>query len=534
MNKNTKFIFVTGGVLSGVGKGIAAASIGNLLKSAGLKVSIQKFDGYLNVDPGTMNPTQHGEVFVTDDGTETDLDLGHYERFIDIKTNKLSNFTSGQLYTEIIEKERKGDYLGGTVQVVPHLTDLVKEKMIKNAEEANADVAIIEIGGTVGDLENAYFIEAARQMRWERNYHDVMFIHITLLPFIQASKELKTKPTQSSVRQLRSLGIQPDMLLLRGDYDISNELIRKVALRCDVHPENVFPAPTIKSIYDVPINFEKFGVDNQVIQHLKLGDKNANISEWKNFFEKVNNQLTKEVKIAIVGKYVELEDSYISVVESIKHACWNNSVIPKINFIDSEKADENILKEFDGIVIPGGFGKRGIEGKINTAKFCRENKVPYLGLCLGSQIMAIEFARNVCGFENANSTEFDEQTPHPVVHIMEDQKTINKKGGTMRLGAYDCTLNKESKSYKLYGQEKISERHRHRFEFNNEYRKTFEENGLVIAGINNERNLVEIIEIKNHPFMIASQFHPEFKSRPLKPAPLFNGFIKAIVGKNID
>jgi len=527
-----KYIFVTGGVLSGIGKGIAAASIGALFSAAGKKVFHQKFDGYLNVDPGTLSPYRHGEVFVTDDGAETDLDLGHYERFSDASLTKLSSITSGKLYSEILEKERRGDFLGRDVQVVPHLTDLVKEKIVSAAVDCKCDIMIVEIGGTVGDLENGYLLEAIRQLRTDLGYNNTFFVHLTYIPFLDTSQELKSKPTQSSVRELRSLGIQPDMIMARADKKIPKDILDKIALFCDVKPEMVIPAPTIKSIYQVPINFDKEQVAQKIARHFKMLLPSLDMKDWKSLDKKIQ-KISKAIPIALVGKYTELNDSYLSVIEATKAAAYKNDVKAEIVAIDSVKLEEKDKKEWDrlkkcrGIIVPGGFGSRGIEGKIAAARYCRENKVPYLGLCLGSQIMAIEFARHVV-FKNqsCNSEEFDQSCEYPIVHIMEEQKGVTKKGATMRLGVYPCVLNKESKSYKLYGQKKISERHRHRFEFNNSYREQMEKNGWVIAGTSPDGKLVEIVEIKDHPFMVGSQFHPEFKSRPLRPHPLFLGFIK--------
>lgn len=534
---NTKYIFVTGGVVSGLGKGITAASLGRLLKNRGYKVANQKFDPYINVDPGTMSPYEHGEVFVTDDGAETDLDLGHYERFTDVNLNKNCSISTGKIYQEVLEKERRGDYLGKTVQVIPHITNAIKDKVYSLAK-TGADVVITEIGGTVGDIESLPFLEAIRQVGIENNPEDVIYIHVTLLPYISGSNELKSKPTQHSVKELQSIGIKPDILVCRTEMPITENIREKIALFCNVRPENVIANMTAKNLYEVPLMLEKEGLAIDVCKHLKLKNAAPKNEEWEkmiNHFRKIDekyeNTDKKKVNIAIVGKYVKLEDSYLSVVESIKHAAYENGVKANIKFIDCETVTNRNAREklqgIDGIIVPGGFGGRGIEGKIQTVKYARENNIPFLGICLGMQMAVVEFARDVLNIKDANSLEFDEKTKNPVIHIMESQKNITKKGGTMRLGAYPCILKKSSLASKLYKTEEISERHRHRYEFNNEYRKIMEDNGMTISGTSPDGELVEIVEIKNHPYFIASQFHPELKSRPDKPHPLFVGLLKA-------
>ena len=534
---NTKYIFVTGGVVSGLGKGITAASVGRLLKNRGYKVANQKFDPYINVDPGTMSPYEHGEVFVTDDGAETDLDLGHYERFTDVNLNKNCSISTGKIYQEVLEKERRGDYLGKTVQVIPHITNAIKDKVYSLAK-TGADVVITEIGGTVGDIESLPFLEAIRQVGIENNPEDVIYIHVTLLPYISGSNELKSKPTQHSVKELQSIGIKPDILVCRTEMPITENIREKIALFCNVRPENVIANMTAKNLYEVPLMLEKEGLAVDVCKHLKLKNVEAKNEEWqkmiehfKKIDEKYENTDKKKVNVAIVGKYVKLEDSYLSVVESIKHAAYENGVKADIKFIDCETVTNRNAKEklqgIDGIIVPGGFGGRGIEGKIQTVKYARENNIPFLGICLGMQMAVVEFARDVLNIKDANSLEFDEKTKNPVIHIMESQKNITKKGGTMRLGAYPCILKKSSLASKLYKTEEISERHRHRYEFNNEYRKIMEDNGMTISGTSPDGELVEIIELKKHPYFIASQFHPELKSRPDKPHPLFVGLLKA-------
>ena len=531
----SKYIFVTGGVCSGLGKGIAGASIGMLLKAAGHRVVIQKLDPYLNVDPGTMNPYQHGEVFVTYDGAETDLDLGHYERFIDEEFTSLSSVSTGQIYKKVLEDEREGVFLGKTIQIIPHITNTIKSYIRNCAEKSKADIMICEIGGTVGDIEAEPYLEAARQMHNEEGHHNVMFVHLVLLPYLNSSGELKTKPAQGSVRELRRIGINADIILCRYDEAIREEHLEKIALFCDVRREAVIPAPTVDSIYQVPVNFHSFNITKQILEHLRLDYKEPEIEEWRAFVEKVCNGLPS-LKIALVGKYTELKDAYLSVVEAVKSAGYFNNVKTELIWIDSEKIEKGgdaeqsemkKLKEAAGIVVMGGFGKRGIEGKITVAKYARENSVPYLGICLGMQIAAIEFARNVLGLEKSDSTEFNAETPDPVIYLMPGQRNIYKKGGTMRLGDYECGLRKDSKSFAAYGEEKITERHRHRYEFNNDYKERFEKAGMVVAGTNPDSGLCEILENINHPWFVGVQFHPEFKSRPLRPHPLFRDFIKS-------
>ena len=537
----TKYVFVTGGVVSGLGKGITAASLGRLLKNRGYKVANQKFDPYINVDPGTMSPYEHGEVFVTEDGAETDLDLGHYERFTDENLSKNSSVTTGRIYQEVIEKERKGDYLGKTVQVIPHITNAIKNKVYSLGKN-DVDVVITEIGGTVGDIESLPFLEAIRQVGLENKPEDVIYIHVTLLPYISGSNELKSKPTQHSVKELQSIGIKPDILVCRTEIPITASIRNKIALFCNVRPENVIANLTASNLYEVPLMLEKEGLAVEVCKHLELDKVEANNERWaemiKHFKEvdsKYKKQEEKKVNIAIVGKYVKLEDSYLSVIESVKHAGYKNGVGVNIKLIDSEKITsqnvEEMLKDFDGVIVPGGFGNRGIEGKIETIKYVRENKIPFLGICLGMQMAVIEFARNVLKYNDANSVEFDENTAHPVIHIMENQKNITKKGGTMRLGAYPCVLKQGTYARKIYGEEKISERHRHRYEFNNDYREEIEKAGLKISGTSPNGNLVEIVELEeeNHPFFVAGQFHPEFKSRPDRPSPLFVELVKKCI-----
>jgi CTP synthase len=529
----TKYIFVTGGVVSGLGKGITASSIGRLLKSMGYKVMMQKFDPYINVDPGTMSPYQHGEVFVTEDGAETDLDLGHYERFIDENLVETCSVTTGKIYWEVIQKERRGDYLGSTVQVIPHITNQIKEKTYNLAKQSNADVIITEIGGTIGDIESIHFIEAIRQLSIEVGRENSLFVHVTLVPYIECSKELKTKPTQNSVRELQSHGIQADVLVCRTEYPLPKESKEKIALYCNVRPQDVINNTTAKSLYEIPILLEKEGLAKAICEHLNLEAKDCDLKEWNEMLEKERNSIGS-VKIGIVGKYVDHGDAYLSVNESLKHAAIANQVNMEIKYINSaDLTDENteILSGLDGILVPGGFGSRGIEGKIVAIKYARENNIPFFGICLGMQMAAIEFAKNVLDLKDANSSEFDELTKNPVIHIMELQKGLSNKGGTMRLGKYPCVLKDDSLSRKAYGTNEISERHRHRFEFNNEYREIFEQNGMKITGESPDGNLVEIIELKNHKWFVAGQFHPEFKSRPNRAHPLFREFVKACMNK---
>ena len=530
---NTKYIFVTGGVVSGLGKGITAASLGRLLKNRGYKVTIQKFDPYINVDPGTMNPYEHGEVFVTDDGAETDLDLGHYERFINENLTKNSSVTMGRIYSNVIEKERKGDYLGKTVQVIPHITNEIKER-IYGFEGTDTDIVITEVGGTVGDIEGLSIIEAIRQVGLERNPEDVCFIHVTLLPYIYGSNEIKSKPTQHSVKELQSLGIQPDILVCRTEQEIPDTIREKLALFCNVRKTSVIQNKTADCLYAVPLMLEEEGLAREVCNHLRLDNYIPDNSKWAEMIEKIRKiDKNNKVKIAIVGKYIKLEDSYISVIESIKHAGFENNVETEIELIDCETITKDTVQEkldrFDGIIVPGGFGNRGIEGKITTIKYARENKIPFLGICLGMQMAVVEYARDILGLKDANSAEFDEKSKNQVIHIMEEQKGIDKKGGTMRLGAYPCIIKEGTLAQEVYGKTEISERHRHRFEYNNDYKERLEKAGLICSGTSPDGKLVEIVELsqKEHPYFIAGQFHPELKSRPNKPAPLFVGLIKA-------
>jgi CTP synthase len=539
-----KFILVTGGVCSSLGKGIAASSIGAIMKACGYKVFVQKLDPYLNVDPGTMSPFQHGEVFVTDDGAETDLDLGHYERFIDEPMSKLSTVTTGKIYTDVLARERRGDFLGGTIQVVPHITNAIKEAIKGAAKASKAEIMMVEVGGTVGDIEGEPYLEAIRQMKSELPSDRIFHVHLTLLPYLAGSKELKTKPTQLSVRELRRIGLQPDMILARADYPIPSDLLDKISRFCDVDRQAVIPAPTVKSIYDVPLNFQDCDIASVIGRKLKLRLK-PDMSEWAEG-RKRYERAKKPVKIALVGKYTHLDDAYLSVIEAIKSAAVFHGRKAQIVWVDSEKLEKkNVevwasLKGCDGIVVPGGFGTRGIEGKILAAHYARTHKVPYLGLCLGSQLLAIEFARAMLGDPELTSEEFDEKGKLPrskyVVHFLPGQHAGRAKGGTLRLGAYRCKLKKGTKAYEAYkvaGQlekgDEISERHRHRYEFNNSLRKALEEKGLVFSGEWMKTGLMEIVEVKDHPFMLGSQFHPEFKSRPHRPQPLFRAFMAAVV-----
>lgn len=524
-----KYIFITGGVVSSLGKGLTAAALGALLELRGLKVCIQKFDPYLNVDPGTMNPFQHGEVYVLDDGAETDLDLGHYERFTHGKLTRANSLSSGQIYETVLQKERRGDYLGNTVQVIPHVTDEIKARIHNASDEA--DVVITEIGGTTGDIEGLPFLEAMRQFALEVDRDDTLFIHVTLVPYLKASGELKTKPSQQSVARLREIGIQPDILVCRTEHTLSEELRKKLSLFCNIPFEAVIEEKDVDtSIYELPVTLHMEKVDKLIVDRLRLQTQEPNMLGWQDVVKRLKKP-AKEVTIGVVGKYMELQDAYKSVFESLTHAGIAND--SRINLIKvdagaiNETTIDQMLSRLDGILVPGGFGDRGTEGKILTAKYARENKIPYFGICLGLQIAVIEFARHVAGLEDAHSAEFDSKTKHPVILIMEDQKTVQQKGGSMRLGAYDCQLTPGSFSREAYGQDLIQERHRHRFEFNNKYRDTLEAKGLRVAGINPERNLVEIIEIADHPWFVGVQFHPEFKSKPNEAHPLFEGFVKA-------
>ena len=532
----TKYVFVTGGVVSGLGKGITASSVALLLKSRGYKVFMQKFDPYINVDPGTMNPIQHGEVFVTYDGCETDLDLGHYERFIDEELNFTSNITSGKIYKSVIDKERHGDYLGATVQMVPHITNEIKNKVYEAGITSGADIVITEIGGTVGDIESQSFIEALRQIQYEKGSEDTFFIHCTLIPFIYGSNELKTKPTQNSVRDLRNMGIRPDALVCRAPFNTSESIKNKLSLFCSVPVENVIDSIDVKNIYEIPINYYNQKIDEIILKQFKLPIKKANLTKWKNLITTVDN-LKDEIEISLVGKYVELHDAYISVTESLKHAGYKYNTKININWVDSESLEDSkvnlkeVFKNSKGILVPGGFGSRGIEGKIKAIKYARENNIPFLGICLGMQLAVIEFARNVCDIKEASNTEFDPTCKEPIIDLMVDQKSIVNMGGTLRLGNYECKIKKDTLAYNDYKEEVIFERHRHRYEFNNKYKSILEENGMVFSGINEKANLVEIIELPKHKHFIASQFHPEFKSRPTRPHPLFDSFIKASIQK---
>jgi len=526
---SAKYIFVTGGVVSSLGKGLAAASIGCLLESRGLKVNLMKFDPYLNVDPGTMSPFQHGEVFVTDDGAETDLDLGHYERFTHAKLSRDNNWTTGRIYEQIIAKERRGDYLGKTVQVIPHVTNEIKSAMKKVAQEV--DVAIIEIGGTVGDIESLPFIEAIRQMRQELGREHTLFMHVTLVPFIAAAQELKTKPTQHSVKELLSVGIQPDILLCRTDRFLSKDIKSKIALFCNVSEEAVITAKDVASIYEVPLVFSREGVDTLALKYLHLQAKERDLKDWEEIVRRVYNP-QGEVNIGIVGKYVEYEDSYKSLKEALVHGALAHNLKLQLNWVEAEGLEndasfETQLEEYDGLLVPGGFGKRGIEGMLKAIRYAREKKVPYFGICLGMQTACVEFARNVCGLQDANSSEFDPATPHRVIYKLRELRGVEELGGTMRLGAWTCRIEPGTLAHKVYGQLEISERHRHRYEFNREYEGTLTAGGLRISGSTPDGTYVEMIELPDHPYFMGCQFHPEFKSKPLEPHPLFKAFVGA-------
>ncbi len=527
---NTKYVFVTGGVVSSLGKGITAASLGRLLKNRGLKVTIQKFDPYLNVDPGTMSPYQHGEVFVTEDGAETDLDLGHYERFIDENLSKSSNVTTGKVYWSVISKERRGEYLGGTVQVIPHITNEIKERICEVTKDEEVDVVITEIGGTVGDIESQPFLESIRQIQYEVGRENTCFIHVTLLPYLGKAGELKTKPTQHSVKELRSIGIQPDIIVCRTEKEISEDVKAKIGLFCNLDGKNVIQNLDADHLYEVPLMLHNEGLDRLVCEKLNLGCRDIDNSNWTTMIKKIKN-LKETTTIALVGKYVELHDAYISVVEALNHGGYTKGTAVDIKWINAEdvtaESADKLFKDIDGILVPGGFGDRGVEGKIEAIRWARENKKPFLGICLGMQCSVIEFSRNVLGFEGANSAEIDGDTKYPVIDLMIDQKDIENLGGTMRLGAYPCQLKKGSKAIEAYGSEQVNERHRHRYEFNNEFRSQLEEAGLEITGTSPDGRLVEIVEVKDHPWYVAVQFHPELKSRPNRPHPLFEGFVGA-------
>ncbi|KRM11307.1 CTP synthase [Paucilactobacillus suebicus] len=527
----TKYIFVTGGVVSSLGKGIVAASLGRLLKNRGLKITIQKFDPYINVDPGTMSPYQHGEVFVTDDGTETDLDLGHYERFIDINLNQYSNVTTGKIYSEVLRKERRGYYLGATVQVIPHITDMIKEKIMRAGSSTNADIVITEIGGTVGDIESLPFMEALRQMKSDVGSDNVCYIHTTLIPYLRAAGEMKTKPTQHSVKELRGLGIQPNILVVRTEQPITEDMCKKIALFCDVKPEAVIESRDVDTLYQIPLNLQAQNMDQIVCDHLGVEAPQADMTEWSELVEHVRN-LDKTIKISMVGKYSDLQDAYISVNEALKHAGYPVNAKVEITHLNSENVNEENVEELlgdaDGILVPGGFGTRGIEGKIAAIRYARENDVPYLGICLGMQMACVEFARNVVGYQDANSTEIDQDTPHNIIDLMHDQEDVTNMGGTQRLGAYPCKLKQGTVAAAAYdNQALIHERHRHRYEFNNEYREDFEKHGMVFSGTSPDNRLVEVVELPKNKFFVAAQYHPEFLSRPNRPEGLFKAFVKA-------
>ena len=537
MTTNTKYIFVTGGVVSSLGKGITAASLGRLLKSRGYRVTIQKFDPYINIDPGTMSPYQHGEVFVTDDGAETDLDLGHYERFIDINLSKNSNTTTGKIYQSVINKERRGDYLGGTVQVIPHITNEIKERVFRVGKQDNADFVITEIGGTVGDIESLPFLEAIRQVKKDVGKNDVLYIHVTLVPYISAAGELKTKPTQHSVKELRSIGISPDIIVCRSEKPISKEMREKMAMFCDVDPDAVIQNLTARSIYEVPMLMEEQGLDTIVLRKLEMEDKPKDMQGWHDMVARILKKYDKKVTIAVVGKYVALQDAYISITESLRHAAVANEAELDIHWVNAEEieADDTdmakVMAGVDGILVPGGFGNRGIEGKIKAIQYAREHKIPFFGICLGMQCAVIEFARHVCGMADANSSEFNPNSAHPVIDLMPEQIDVEDLGGTMRLGLYPCKVYPDTLTSKAYNAELIYERHRHRYEFNNAFREKIVGKGLVLGGTLPNGRLVEIVELpeSEHPWFLGAQFHPEFKSRPTNPHPLFRDFVGAAV-----
>ena len=537
MTTNTKYIFVTGGVVSSLGKGITAASLGRLLKSRGYRVTIQKFDPYINIDPGTMSPYQHGEVFVTDDGAETDLDLGHYERFIDINLSKNSNTTTGKIYQSVINKERRGDYLGGTVQVIPHITNEIKERVFRVGQQDNADFVITEIGGTVGDIESLPFLEAIRQVKKDVGKNDVLYIHVTLVPYISAAGELKTKPTQHSVKELRSIGISPDIIVCRSEKPISKEMREKMAMFCDVDPDAVIQNLTARSIYEVPMLMEEQGLDTIVLRKLEMEDKPKDMQGWHDMVARMLKKYDKKVTIAVVGKYVALQDAYISITESLRHAAVANETELDIHWVNAEEIEaddtdmDKVMAGVDGILVPGGFGNRGIEGKIKAIQYAREHKIPFFGICLGMQCAVIEFARHVCGMADANSSEFNPNSTHPVIDLMPEQLDVEDLGGTMRLGLYPCKVYPDTLTSKAYNAELIYERHRHRYEFNNAFREEIVGKGLVLGGTLPNGRLVEIVELpeSEHPWFLGAQFHPEFKSRPTNPHPLFREFVGAAV-----
>lgn len=537
MTTNTKYIFVTGGVVSSLGKGITAASLGRLLKSRGYRVTIQKFDPYINIDPGTMSPYQHGEVFVTDDGAETDLDLGHYERFIDINLSKNSNTTTGKIYQSVINKERRGDYLGGTVQVIPHITNEIKERVFRVGQQDNADFVITEIGGTVGDIESLPFLEAIRQVKKDVGKNDVLYIHVTLVPYISAAGELKTKPTQHSVKELRSIGISPDIIVCRSEKPISKEMREKMAMFCDVDPDAVIQNLTARSIYEVPMLMEEQGLDTIVLRKLEMEDMPKDMQGWHDMVARILKKYDKKVTITVVGKYVALQDAYISITESLRHAAVANEAELDIHWVNAEEieADDTdmakVMAGVDGILVPGGFGNRGIEGKIKAIQYAREHKIPFFGICLGMQCAVIEFARHVCGMADANSSEFNPNSTHPVIDLMPEQLDVEDLGGTMRLGLYPCKVYPDTLTSKAYNAELIYERHRHRYEFNNAFREEIVGKGLVLGGTLPNGRLVEIVELpeSEHPWFLGAQFHPEFKSRPTNPHPLFREFVGAAV-----
>ena len=532
---SVKYVFVTGGVVSGLGKGITAASLGRLLKARGYKVTMQKFDPYINIDPGTMNPIQHGEVFVTDDGAETDLDLGHYERFIDESLTKNSNVTTGKIYWSVLQKERRGDFGGGTVQVIPHITNEIKSRFHRDFTSDETSIAIIEVGGTVGDIESQPFLESIRQFQHDVGHENAILIHVTLIPYLRASGEMKTKPTQASVKELQGMGIQPDVIVCRSELPLDNGIKDKIALFCNVPSDHVLQNLDVEYLYEAPLAMEKEHLAQVVCDCLKLDCPEPNLEDWKAMVNALRHP-TKEVNIALVGKYIQLHDAYISVVEALKHGGIAQHATVNIKWVDSELLNnsnvEEVLGDMDGILVPGGFGDRGIEGKITAIEFARIRKIPFLGLCLGMQLSVVEFARHVVGYNDTHSIELDPNTTHPVIALLPEQDGIEDIGGTLRLGSYPCVLDKSSLAYKLYGEETIHERHRHRYEFNNDYRKVLTENGMMLSGISPDGRIVEMVELPDHPFFIGTQAHPELKSRPNRPHPLFRGFVEAAVAKH--